>query len=118
MGSLLFELSRHLSSADDVSILCRFVAAAEQYDDDRFLVDEVDPISGSDVDPHFRYSTAEVLYVTKMPIPHGIYTSNDPRLRPGVTEPRKPSGKYAGLKHLEHWENVSVRIRNVKPVAF
>ena len=75
---------------------------------------EVDSISSSDIDPHFRYSTAEVLYVPKMPLPHGIYASNDTRLRPGVAEPRKPSGEYVGLEHLEHRANVSVRIRIVK----
>ncbi len=115
---LLLQFARHGQGLLDVAFLRRLVAAEEQEVDGRSFADEIDPVSRTDVDPHFADAFADRLRVAEIALFGADQPRGYARLRFLIGEAAEPSveprcsskSKHEGLYPFGYrWSSQGVR---------
>src|SRR5215471_8886365 len=104
-----------LLGVPDVTVLRALVAAAEQYDNVRAAVYEVDAVSGSVVDPQLRNARPNGTHVAGVPQREAPDPDVDPSDGGTVAQALKPLGKRRGLPDLDHLCNLIHKCVFVEP---
>jgi hypothetical protein len=95
-------------------LLRAFVASSEQYDERWPALSEINPVTGSIIDPHFGYTTTDRLHVARVAYLQPIDAHLNSPLRSTVAQPGKPTSKVFSLANFDQWLNVAHKIRNSK----
>jgi len=106
---------RHQFGAGDILGLARLIATTEQDNYYSMAPGEIHTITGTNINFQFLDRTANRTHVAQIPEAGGVKARKNARLGPSVAQIEQPFGKDIGLLELEHRNNVSDRIRCVKP---
>lgn len=90
------------------------VTARQQYHEPVTAPDEIDAVTGAEIDAHFRDALAHRFHITRITQPQPVDARLNPRSGLPIAQASEPTRKDLGLADFDHPSMVSYKIRRGK----